>query len=632
MSQQRIKILPPHIVNRIAAGEVVERPASVVKELVENALDAGATRLDIIVGAGGRNIRIADNGAGMSPEDARLAFLNHATSKLSDEEALFHIGTLGFRGEALASIAAISRVVCLTRTQDAQSGVRVVPDSGTGEPQVFEAGCNQGTIMEVSDLFYNTPARLKFLKRPQTETAYIEEIVQMLALSHPAVQFQLTIQDKSVLKTRGAGDCLSTLQEVFHLRPDEAQKLIAIQWADAEAGLRLSGYISMPEVQKSQKRWIATMVNRRNVRCAILTKALESAYASLLPEGRYPIAAVFLDVSPEDIDVNVHPAKREVRYAKPNEIFSFIRTGLLRTLEANGYQIYEQPKMQPEVPVTSGVALFREIHPEPLRLISPHISATEHPVHQASFISNVSKKPVAYESHFQEALSLYHPLDAPNPQTISPETVFAESSETLVHESIQVIGQFLNTYILLETRQGLMIVDQHIASERTFFEAFGRMMEKPEAVQTLLTDIPIAISPVQRELLEESRQSFHRLGFQYDFLSDGFAEQALLKSIPLMYRERTQPQAIFQALLQDLEETGDMRLNLDHLTATLACHSAVRAGDLLSRQDMVTIIEKWLDCRLPWTCPHGRPIAHTLPVDEINRFFDRQSLPVGQAG
>ncbi len=662
--ERPIRILPPHLINRIAAGEVVERPASVIKELVENALDAGATRIEISASNGGRNLRVADNGSGMTPENAALAFYNHATSKIQDEADLDRITTLGFRGEALASIGAISKLTCWTRRADAPVGTKITV-SESGEPLLSETGCAPGTVMEVDDLFYNTPARLKFLKRAQTELGHIEEIVQFLALSHPEVRFSLTVNDKVVLKTSGSNALKRAMEEVLGLK-DEKIPLLSIAAEDAELGLSVAGFVSEPGVMKSSKRWLMTYLNGRHVRCAILQKAIEAAYESLLPQGRYPVCVIFVNMPTADVDVNVHPAKREVRYAASNTIFGFVRSGIRNSLSAQGIRL-DAPLNIPAAessafPVSHWPASPGDLSdqnfsanrmPESSRTPwSPSTSGGAGPnYNQLNYQQPASDRLPAYRQAsyadpqpVQAALGFYAPGHSLNPMSASTEADLAVDSEdlsvakpTFANGKFKVIGQLFNTYILLETVQGLLVVDQHIASERDFFESLTRNLttETPD-IQRLVTAMPLTVSPVQRDLLVQYQGAFAKLGFLYD-LNPELPENATgglsvqLTGYPLVYAGRDgmfEAGGLFENLLAQLEETGHMKLDLDHLIATLACHSAVRAGDSLTHSEMDQVIDRWLACRLPWTCPHGRPIAHTISTTELNQFFHRPSLPV----
>lgn len=630
-----IHVLPPYLINRIAAGEVIERPASVVKELLENAIDADATRIEVIVNQAGRNICIADNGKGMTPEDGVTAFLNHATSKIKDADDLNTIETLGFRGEALASIASISKFTCRTRTALAKQGT-CITFSETGEPSVKEVGCAVGTIMEVEDLFYNTPARLKFLKRAQTELAHIEETVQMLALSHPEVQVKLIINEKTLFETSGNGELKHVLNVVYKLSQNPVP-LVPVASQDDEYGFQLAGYVSEPGYMKSSRRWMTSFVNGRLVRCPVLQKAIEMAYESLLPHGRYPFSVLFLTVPADRIDVNVHPAKREIRYAEANTIFAFMRGGIRNALMAHGECALLAPVTSPENNEDDGPqqSLSSTDVPQPPRGngLMPEVSG--HGLQPTPVRAGYVSPPVFFEegrSHrlplsrpsenvVQAALGLYQPLQNGQAEV---------EAEAPSQNRFKVLNQLFQTYILLETPQGLIVVDQHIASERTVFERLSRnFLQEEPAVQRLVTSLPVPASPLQCDLLRQSTAQMAKLGFLYTV--DEAAGLVTLMGYPLVYQERDKMfinGGLFENLLAQLEETGTMALDVDLLIATLACHTAVRAGDTLSLHDMQTVIEHWLDCTLPWTCPHGRPIAHTISKEELNHFFHRPSLPV----
>jgi DNA mismatch repair protein MutL len=518
-----------------------------------------------------------------------------------------------------------------------------------GEPVLSEVGCAPGTVMEVTDLFYNTPARLKFLKRAQTEMSHIEETVQYLALSHPEVRFTLVLNEKEVLKTSGSGELRRTMDEVFGLKRENI-KLIPITAEDEEAGLQLAGFASEPGVMKSSKRWMVTYVNGRYVRCSVLQKAIEGAYESLLPHGKYPLCVFFLNLPPTDVDVNVHPTKREVRYAAANSIFGFMRSGILNALSVQGID-FAPKQSEPEMsvplafsqPLTTPARLTQEqsFSLRSLETASPQFS---NPVRsdfyqsQSSGFSSRPSTPPAYRrvlpndpAPVQAALQFYQPPSTQGGERA--EQFNQEASET--PSRFKVIGQLFNTYILLETVQGLMVVDQHIASERAFFEALTlNLTGEAPAVQQLITAQPLYVSPVQQDLLQRHQDAFAKLGFLYQISREQGAENkdmVELTGFPLIYTGRDkmfESGGLFENLLAQLEETGDMKLDLDLMIATLACHSAVRAGDTLTVPEMNEVIERWLACKLPWTCPHGRPIAHTISKSELNHFFHRPSLPV----
>ena len=320
----RILQLSKNVINQIAAGEVIERPFSVVKELVENSIDAGATKISIEISNECRNMRIADNGSGIHPDDIILAFSKHATSKIHNSEDLSSINTLGFRGEALASIISISKLTCITRTKDFDSGIKV--ECENSEVKKTKTGCAIGTIMDIRDLFYNIPARLKFLKSAKTEFAYINELIQATALAHPNISFELKNNGKIALKTTGLNNTISTVDEIFS--ENISKNLVSVNKTDKLSNLVISGYTSTPDYTRASKKDYYMYVNSRIVKCPIFQKAIDNAYKNLTGNSRYPFIVLNLEIPPEDVDVNVHPTKKEVRYKNPNQIFNFIYSAI----------------------------------------------------------------------------------------------------------------------------------------------------------------------------------------------------------------------------------------------------------------------------------------------------------------
>lgn len=639
--------LPADLVNRIAAGEVVERPAAVVKELVENALDAGATKIELQVSQGGRTLRLADNGIGISPEQLPLAFENHATSKLNLPEELEHIATLGFRGEALASISAVARVTCITRQAGQETGYRYSVNGGIASA-VEPEGCAHGTIMEVDDLFFNTPARLKFLKRPATEMAHVEETLQGLALSHPQVRFHVTLNGKIALQTSGSGQLGQTVAEVFHLPVSEA-RLFHVNATDEQEGLVLQAVVAEPTASslllksKAKARWF--LLNQRLIRCHVLSKAVDTAFESLMEEGAYPLCVVHLTVPPALVDVNVHPTKREIRHAKPNLLFGFIRSHLRQALEQRYHRQWQRPTDTPEASAEHAFMPNAPLQVMPYSTAASFTTSGQTSLEASSSnaygstytaaSSFVSRPQSAYGAvPTQLALSAYAPPDG--------SSLFEPKAAALLEDTVRptgswrVLGQLYYTYVLLETRQGLMIVDQHIASERYCYEALKHAVTSQEPpVQTLLGVEPLALSPVQLALLDEHRESLEALGFRYQLQTLEAPEQqqpthVLLTGVPLLYPERKQLSPLQQLyhMLETLEAGGNAEPDSELLLATLACHTAVRAGETLNHEQMERMVKDWLACSLPWSCPHGRPIAHTLEVSQLNQFFHRPSLPV----
>ncbi len=324
----KVFVLPDHIASQIAAGEVVERPASVVKELVENSLDAGATQIEISIGSSCRDIRIADDGYGMEPEDAVLAFQRHATSKIRSADDLWTLTSFGFRGEAVPSIASVSKVTCYTRTRDAQTGSRI--ETADGKISCVETGCAPGTIMEITDLFYNVPARLNFLKKAATEFAHIQEALQGLAVAYPGVAFHLMNNGETELRTSGSGDVGQVLRETGLLGGQES--LCDVDFEDSKSGLRVTGKVAKPVHFRGDRKGILSLVNKRPVRCHLTYKALDYAYSDLIPRGRYPLAVVAIEIDADKVDVNIHPTKKEIKYSNGNDVYMAIQRALVHAL------------------------------------------------------------------------------------------------------------------------------------------------------------------------------------------------------------------------------------------------------------------------------------------------------------
>jgi DNA mismatch repair protein MutL len=630
--QSCIQVLPPDLVNRIAAGEVVERPASVVKELVENAIDAGATTVQITVNQAGKSIRIADNGKGMNPKEAQLAFLNHATSKIKNAEDLDAIFTLGFRGEALASISAISRLACYTRTQDQSDGIQLVIEGGK-LCHFHATGCSVGTVMEVDDLFFNTPARLKFLKSPKTELAQVEEMVQGLALSHPAVQFHLTLNEKTMFQTDGEDKLKQTVTQVFGWKPENTNTLLETTFEDPLSNLKLRAVFASPAQEsfhkRSKKAWWM-LLNGRTVRCAILAMAIKKAFEGLVPHGVYPFCAIWLEMPATDVDVNVHPTKKEVRYANSEQIFKFVVAGIRRALQEQFHATYGLHSTMQVSPPTHSTeqSTYYPAFATP-KTLTDFTTAPAAPQNRL-FWQSSSEQPQAPSTDYppeqtvptQTALAFYAPLSSDDPSPIAP---------SLQQRQWRVIGQLFNTYVLLETPKGLMVVDQHIASERWCYEALVlQSTAEKTVVQPLLSPIVLDVLSAEQMGVLTQHQTWlkERLGF--DCQRNSADNLWLLCSVPQVYphRKTSSPVQQLEAVLEQLAVSGEAELDTALLFATVACHTAVRAGDVLTQMQMERLVVDWLACSLPWSCPHGRPIAHTIEAEELNAFFDRPSLPV----
>lgn len=589
----RIQQLSKHLINQIAAGEVIERPASVVKELVENSVDAGATKISVEVNNDCRDIRVADNGCGIHPDDILLAFSKHATSKIATDEDLFDIHTLGFRGEALSSIISISKLTCTTRTAEFETGTKVKCENS--EVKQVETGCAIGTIMDIRDLFYNIPARLKFLKNPNTEFSYIQELVQSIALAHPECSFELKKNGKTVLSTSGQNNLLQTVKEVYS--SDVISNLKEVLKTDNLAGLKISGYVSTPNYTRSSKKSYHIYINSRTVKCPIFQKAIDTAYKSLIANGKYPFAVLNLEIPPSDVDVNVHPTKKEVRYKNTNQIFNFIYT----SIQAGLANYVERQTPQYEAPVQT-------VQDNVIDFVQPKMeSSGEVFFDKQDDTVYVSDKVMELEeTKFEQPKQ----EDTEQRQFFVPVEKSPEPEENIV-------GQYKNTYILIEKEDGLEIVDQHIAEERYIYEKL--MAEKNIVSQMLFVSDVVPVSSTEAELIKENIDKFEKFGYGIEFLKDN---ELIFRKVPQMIA-KVNPKEILADILENIEGNID-RLE-EKILITTSCKASVKAGTKLSTWQMQEIIKKWRTTKMPYTCPHGRPIVKFFPHKEIASFFQRNA-------
>lgn len=592
----RIKQLSKHLINQIAAGEVIERPSSVVKELTENSVDAGATKISIEINNDCRDIRVADNGCGIYPDDIMLAFSKHATSKIATDEDLFNIHTLGFRGEALSSIISISKLTCTTRTADFDTGTKVKCENS--EVKQVETGCAIGTIMDIRDLFYNIPARLKFLKSSNTEFSYIQELVQSIALAHPECSFELKKNGKIVLKTSGQNNLLQTIKEVYST--DIISNLKEVLKTDQLAGMKISGYVSTPNYTRSSKKGYHIYINGRTVKCPVFQKAIDTAYKSLIANGKYPFVVLNLELPPADVDVNVHPTKKEVRYKNTNQVFNFIfasiQAGLTNYIERQSARSFAPQSFTPQPVQQSNVVDF----------VQPKLeSSGEIYFDKKDDTIYVSDKLMQEE---EENFSQQKEEKTEQRQFFVPVEKEPEPEEN-------IIGQYKNTYILVEKEDGLEIIDQHIAEERYIYEKL--MAEKNIVSQMLFVSDVVPVSSTEAELIKENIDKFEKFGFGIEFLKEN---ELIFRKVPQMIA-KVNPKEILADILANIEGNID-RLE-EHILITTACKASVKAGQKLSTWQMQEIVKKWRTTKMPYTCPHGRPVVKFFPHKEIAGFFQR---------
>ena len=589
-----IHLLPEEIASQIAAGEVVERPASVVKELVENALDAGARRIQVRVAeAGQRLIEVSDDGQGIPAEELPLAVTRHATSKLHAAEDLFRIVTLGFRGEALASIASVSRFTIISRPPGAEIGARLRVEgghAGTVEP----LGAPPGTLVRVEDLFYNLPARRKFLKKPVTERRRIDALLTRYALAYPEVRFSLTQDGRSTLQTSGNGARREVLAALYGL--ETARRMLPVE--ALEGRIRVEGFISPTDLTRGNRQGILFFVNGRPVQDSTLSAALLRAYHTLLMVGRYPYAVLFLAMPPEDVDVNVHPTKAEVRFRDKDAVFRAVQRA------ARGALLAHTPV--PDIQVNSPYLPPQEDAPfggraAPWDSAAPQKGAeTDSPLGGA-YLPGTLPRPE------DESAS-------PSPQRQPP----LPGSVPL----LRLVGQIASAYLVAEGPDGLYLIDQHAAHERVLFERFMARREETLPAQALLEPVTVTLPPEQARLLEGELPVLAKLGFQVeDFGRNTF----LVRALPTLLA-KMDPAAALRVLVEDFEEDetplqGQVEAKI---IARVCKRAAVKAGQTLSRDEQEALLRDLEACQSPRTCPHGRPTMIHLSVDVLERQFGRR--------
>jgi DNA mismatch repair protein MutL len=566
-----IRVLAPEVISQIAAGEVIERPASVVKELIENSLDAGATQISVEARGGGvRLIRVIDNGAGIPGEEVGLAFQRYATSKISDLEDLDCISSLGFRGEALPSIAAVAQVEVLTRTSGSIAGTFL----SLKDDVVFGTGkraCPQGTSITVSHLFQSVPARLKFLKSPHTESSHISNLVSQYSLAFPEVRFSLILDGRMTLQTSGNGELLDVLVKVYGAELAESMLRVG------EEGSTVYGFVSPPSLSRTSRNYLTFFVNRRWVKSRLLSRATLDAYHGLLMSGKYPVAVLNISLPQRDIDVNVHPAKSEVRFLDEQTLFATVQRAVRAALieGATAPQVGRHPSV-------IGVSA-----------------------------SPFAKKPEA----MQEALFA---ASHTNRQFRDSAAVKYVSSSSL--PILRVLGQLAATYIIAEGPDGLYLIDQHAAHERILFERIRQQRASMAVeVQGMLEPVTIETTPRQEEILKAQGDMLESYGFSIEPFG---TRTYLLRTVPSLLQNGD----IVQAMLDILDSVGDGGDTLEEegkIASSLACHSAVKAGQVLKPEEISQLIQDLESTQSPLTCPHGRPTMIRFSASQLEREFGR---------
>ncbi len=641
----KIHKLSPALADMIAAGEVVERPASVIKELIENAIDAGATQITVEIKNGGITfMRVTDNGCGMSPEDAPTAFLRHATSKLRCAEDLSAIATMGFRGEALAAISAVSKIDLLTCAQGAQNGTGVRVEASVVK-DVSPAGCPQGTTIIVRELFYNTPARMKFLKRDSVEGGYINSTVQRQALSHPEIAFRLIRDGKPELSTPGDGKLLSAIYATMGRQA--AGEMVPLQ--GGSGGITLSGYVGLPSANRGSRSSQHFFVNGRYVKSKTMSLALEEAYRNQMMTGRFPICVIHLQLPPSAVDVNVHPAKTEVKFLREGDVYDAIRYGVYgaihttqdrpeltiprekpkndfyQTMSAGEYRsrVLSAQEQQTARAFLKTTAAQRTESPrlsvrDGVRL-APGVGGSVSVSRQLTSLRQAKETApteAPAEAPAQTALPLSAP-PAPKTPTPEPEQRIPQKPEAPPY---RIIGQTMDTYILVEQGDNLLLFDKHAAHERILFESL-KAQEHEIMSQLLLSPLQLRLDQEEKALLLSQTEVLSRLGFTIEDFGDGCL---LVRSVPAAL-EAQDTQACLEQLSQDIRDGRrlDPTTVYDNLLHTIACKAAIKGGRKTDLRELDALIAQLMSREDIQHCPHGRPVCITLSRSHLERQFKR---------
>jgi DNA mismatch repair protein MutL len=647
----KIQVLDEHLTNMIAAGEVVERPASVVKELIENAVDAGAEKIEIHVEEGGLQlIRVIDDGHGMDREDCQLAFERHATSKIRTTRDLFQIRTLGFRGEALPSIAAVSRMELVSSESSGQVGTRILIEGGQIK-SVSDAAAPKGTEICVRDLFYNTPARLKYMKSIATEIGHISDYVNRLALTYPSVAFTLTHNGKVLLQTSGDGKLLHVMAAIYGVQV--AKLLLPISGETLD--YRWTGFVSKTEVTRANRSYLSTLVNGRYVRSYALNNAIMRGYHTLLPVGRYPIVVLQIEMDPALVDVNVHPAKLEVRFSKEEELCEAIERSVKETLR-QGLKIVQplqaergakvvtqvqQPRFELELPKpTAPLTPTLEVSPrlrewmEREQTQRPPIRP-EPPEQREAAAAAERAEPTAAPPVVKEALTPYREAAASSPA--NEGTAESPATEALAEENpadagkrpavplFYPVGQVHGTYIVAQNDEGMYLIDQHAAQERIFYEYFmAKLAEESVASQILLFPHTIECTAAEAAQLEKKLPMLRSFGLEVESFG---SRSYIVRAHPHWFPEGSELEVIEELIQFVLEagdkETADILRMREKAAIMMACKAAIKANRYLTHTEMESLLNQLRETTSPFTCPHGRPIVIHFSTYDLEKMFKR---------
>ncbi len=624
----KINILREDLINKIAAGEVVERPAAVVKELIENSLDANSTRIEIdIEDSGKKLIKVTDNGEGMDEEDVKKCYLRHTTSKIKEVNDLFAINTLGFRGEALASIAAVSQLSVVTKQKDLVEGINIVLEGG----QLISSGIlatGRGTSVEVRNLFFNTPARKKFLKSDPVELRHIVEVVIRYALINPEMSFQLRHEGHQLLNSPQVEDSRDNISSVYGV--NVAKDLLEVD--HQQDSIKVYGYIVKPHLARNDKTQQALFVNRRWVRNEYIMKAIYDAYHSLLFVNKHPIVVLNVNIDVHKIDVNVHPTKELIKIEQKDEVYQAVYNAVKETLQKNNL-----------IPVVDVESDHQLSFGTPMKKMEESTGPSKYSVESGrQTVFRVNEESAELEAlggidsvppegkageegkvYGEEStkIEMGEEYASPEEEIFQPEPARA-IRETIKYPTMRLLGQMHKTFFIAETFGGLYYIDQHAAHERVLYERFMKQyMDRGIEVQRLLRGGILEFSPAEKLVIKENSETLEKLGFSLEEFGDN---SYLIKTIPLLFG-KTQPKEIIYEVLSLLKE-GKHKLaeTKEEVVTRMACRAAVMGGDVLTIQEMEKIIKELSETENPYTCPHGRPTMVKVTVDDLDKMFKRK--------
>lgn len=604
----KIEIMDEVLANKIAAGEVVERCMNVVKELVENAIDAKSTEIHIdLLDSGVKEIKITDNGIGMDREDAILAFSRHATSKLKRIDDLFHINSLGFRGEALPSIASVSEVTLKTSNEETGTELCI---SGGKVLSIEPSELRHGTSILVKNLFYNTPVRLKYLKNLYTELSYITEYVHKMALSYPNIKFVLTNNQKVLLNTDGSNRLLKVINDIYGL--SVTKKMIEVKGENAD--YEISGYISYPEIQKNNRNAITLLINGRYIKNNEINRIITDSYHTYMPPDKYPIVVLKIDVDPILIDVNVHPTKMDIKFSKMDTLKELIEQVITRELE----RLTLIPDASLETIVENEkIMISTNYSPKVKEEFDAEKKEQEFETFEKMKLELESVTPYEVE---EKSLSLKPELENKDLEVIEKKEASEQKKPRIKH--MDPVGLVHGTYVIAENEDGMFLIDQHAANERINYEYYLEQLSNPKPIQMdLLIPITLEFPTNEYIILKKNFETLSKMGFIFEEFG---LQTIVIRSIPIWIPKGNEERAIQKIIEIIIEkESFDMEKFVHKVAATVACKASIKANDHIMKEDMEVLLERLRNCENPFTCPHGRPTIITYSKYDLEKLFKR---------